>query len=343
MSELSKTEKKIQLAVDAFKLFKSQMYENQSSKQCEFDQVLKLKDIIAVINDINETLMRLVMKVEEVDPITGTKRFGPKSVLRINKMVEVLTEQKLLAEQIMPLAIEVNQYFVQPKISAAESKILKLDFVTKESVPIMPINNEKDNDDKETIKELAQKANELREIARAKRLHKLEKIERLKQSFQAKVCALNCTGAGADAVSKALSAMFEHSISSQSAADCFKIAISAITAIMDNILAHPDDISLRKLRLNHPNFQTRLGQFPAAVNCLIAVGFVASIQWKDSKPIDDEDSVHNLQLEVRTEEDLGEVLLTMTEPNPEGAGGTTAWIEWFDGLSVFRDMIASYM
>lgn len=356
MSEITRTERKLLFAIDSLKLLKEQLIEYRTSNLCPIDPIPKLEALLADFNEVNQTLMRLHLKMSEIDPITSLPRFGPKTIERIHNLQTMYNEFSIVADELMPIAVVLRNMVVKPVIPDHINKNLEPKEEEKSPpITISAVDLMGGEDENARLNELAQKANELRELNRLKRLRKQEQIEKLKKSLTAKVDKLNSIGRGDNGLKDALSIMSEHNktlpLSDSSSSSSLKVAVGLILSILDNIIAHPDDISLRKLRLSNPSLQTRIVRYPGAVSCLIATGFVASVLFKDITLVDtsvlpvtilttNSETKQDSNNEIRSEEDLGEILLTMTEPDPEGS--TAVWIEWFDSLSSSRNFIASY-
>lgn len=150
-------------------------------------------------------------------------------------------------------------------------------------------------------------------------------------------------------------------------ANGFQGAVEIVQKVLTNIIAHPDDEMLRKIRVNHPAIRDRLTKYGlSSIKLLTALGFRAKPVLASGDAIPDEDVQlglgetdtsdvpgissdeisHAVKKAVEAEHPHGKtrlsILLVMTEPSTETMEGMEKWKDWFDGLHSSLDAVANF-
>lgn len=161
----------------------------------------------------------------------------------------------------------------------------------------------------------------------------------------------------------------EYGMAIECEAEALQMALTCVKSIMTNIISHPDDDKLRRIRINHPIIKERLTKLGvASVQLLVALGFRARVVTALGNPIPDEELDLNVEEnttysrihEALTASDMERemqkaltadgsrstcrltLLLVLSEPPTETTLGREAWKVWFDGLHSSLDIIKAF-
>jgi hypothetical protein len=141
-----------------------------------------------------------------------------------------------------------------------------------------------------------------------------------------------------------------------------------VSTIMERIIAKPDQIALRKLRMNHTTIWEQVTRHSNSLFLLIYCGFSMSLEPIKLDSVDYDDEVINYwyaimdssgnqdiyslfdicQLSNRQIIDLCtssgyQPIMEMREPDPNSANGMTLWISWFDGIKAKKEEIDAFI
>lgn len=256
MSELTKLCKRVGELLDTVDSVTTGF--NASERSTE--DIFKLhQDYSSYANEITD---KLTVSAEKFwnkrlysDPVTGSARFGANQVAKIEKLQDdvVLLDMRvkdfLLVLEGEKIIREAQIRELEEEKARAAAEITEYTFIEKEDVM----------DNAEALAAAEKEREELHQKAEAVRLRKQEDLksladlcDRIDALLSATVDKANSAPQKGQVVSEAVEYINTAIKGSQITADAGKMALKTVSSILENIIAHPDDIKLRTMRVDNP-------------------------------------------------------------------------------------------
>ena len=280
--------------------------------------------------DLLPRIAKLLTKSSQVDPITQQARYGPQTVSKIQTVaaeMQALVEPYRLrhaaaqAQEALELKAEQERMQVAAEAAAA---------VAAEAAAALAA--------------AAAEAEEQRAASGAGLLCEQalqQEAEFIRQSRAAAKVELQAVVARLNGVRAAAA----NTIESLGTAFCQLSRPSQIFLhkLISNIVAHPNDEKLRRIRINHPAIVENVSQFQAGIDALLIVGFEAFLEAAadECRPlVAAVDPAGPYQLFHLSAAARSTVVLNMSEPSLED-GDTTQWLRWHDDLTAYQTVTNS--
>ena len=256
-------------------------------------------------------------KLKERDPVSGNPRYGEKTQLRVQQWLkkygrlvtcctdggnqapiqaETETSLKPVFHQVKELID--NQQLQQQKEEIERQEALEREILQKEQAI-------RDADERRKLEERRALEEQRRlEEERFRQFEEARQEERRLRELEEQRDRewMRSIRTGSDGVREQLRKLVQatsHDKAVQSN------AITALHTIFSQIVRHPDQSNFRRIRRNHPKFNSDIGQYDGGKEFLIAAGFVTSV-------VDDVPSFVSKEPDLETELDK--------------------WSQWYDGL-----------
>ena len=396
MSELSKLNKRTDIAT----AFVDGVGKSNSSKNV----TKQAKDWLREVeDDMLATVNKLLKKTTEKDAVTGAPRYGPNHVAKINALFDRINTLRETLSSILEDCgrgedghIDDDDNDDEMKVSEPPADAMYTDFDKNKSVFTSALGYTDSSRLQETVKTTMQRYDELRLLADA-----MDPMAHVKSELRASMQVLNdgrgkCK-AGVERFVQTVHALRAEAEAGRQQAAPTNITVSAVTvaasgssvlpvsveynhsqlqttlkflqSILVNICSHPDDVKLRRIRLQHPVVYALLSQIHGGVSLLTSCGFIVKCERSDeeaaereaqavlsaaagaSSDVDGKSSGDNvlgvdastgvlpadtqvLQLLVCAQQLDLPVNAVLLEPSVED---TSKWVEWFDVLTALRE------
>ena len=346
-------------------------------------------------------------KKDYTDPVTGEQRFGENMKVKIVKLSSDV-EQLLKKANALISHIQIGYDIVQQKretLNVNFQAYLKREAEKKEEIIArekLEIEEKirKEKDEKINMEaELARQANEIREKKALELKENLQIEERLHEDLQKKIKYFN--GLTSGKICKfwfytifcnsfncfhildeaALKTVFSLAIEKHATnKPKLKTMLRTIVDILDRIIASPDNINLRRIRITHQLIYSKVTGLEYGIEILVLIGFDMQVSKSiaDGKKLSEaSESItqtinhqHIKDFMTTEKDDLDihqyngtrlfpllvphsdwDIYLVMEEPpidlalsaNQSSLPGKQSWVDWFDNLSKNADFIRGYL
>lgn len=327
MSEISKLAKELPLLIYELTIAREE-YDRTSSQDRTKKLVNKLLEnvqrIVAKIDDnLKPRLTAVVSKLDQIDPVTGTARFGDATKAKVHglgdSMKSLDTNSRALLETLLrdvesyaSAAVDDGDNGAAVKVEVDEA-LLKLQHMIPAKPPtLVEVRAATTKEEVAAQAALARIGNDeeshrLHQKAEAIRLKNMTEAQRMVEMYESNRKTVN------DMLSK-LSGQFKPTcveglkkvvsyIDQQATDDDIllasqrKVALKMVLEIIQRIIARPDDNNCRKIRLTHPVIKERVGDLLGGIELLLSIGF------------------HLKLVDGGSDKNNSETVLTLTEKN----------------------------
>ena len=293
----------------------------------------ELLEVLVETVELKERTSKLVNKMGALDPVTGLPRYGDQAKGKIvalaeevSSLLSALEEDQVEAQR----REDVEQAIFQAEAAAKAEAVVAVAALADQSAAIPSDIAESDEERSERLGQEAAAAERALQLAReAEALRQQRTTD--KKMLQLLVGGMTNTPrstAGFEAVLPTLTAT----------------ARDFLCNLLSRILAAPNDVNLRRVRLDHPVVIERLKSSDESITALLEAGFSPHLETAPDRlgdpsvyrgadgPISTYERI--LHLSANT---FSHVIFYMEEPSVDDSA---RWLEWYDRLSYLKDLFA---
>lgn len=206
-----------------------------------------------IAGSLASTAEKLKLKMSQVDPVSGQKRYGPSSVAKLSEACEKL---QLLLDAVEPVYQQLDARHAEWKASSstesavtahrAEEEIKVTGPVTIFHAPEIAGDDSGNSEEAQRLRKEAEEAREHHQAERQRWRLLAEKTQYSLHNFIDELCKLAYRS---DLVDKFAEVLYDDcKRTNTSAKEVLRFAVG----ILDRIIGRPDDLQARRLRLSHP-------------------------------------------------------------------------------------------
>eukprot|EP01039_Chlorochromonas_danica_P000535 gene535-575_t len=215
---------------------------------------------------------KLQVKMNQIDPISGQKRYGPTSEAKLaaslTKLSSTLTDAATVSNEIDQFLLTLSHQTIAPHDHEEEELVVNGPVVIKHQQVV-----EEEKKEEEHAMELSEEAIALKQAADQVRTQ--QQAEKNKQKLLADMVEEKLQSL-CSSLSSTLSyqTIQVERLAESLPADKQRQVIKLIHTIIERVISRPDDIQLRRVRLTHPLIWNQLGQCRGGLQLLVALGFM---------------------------------------------------------------------